>query len=91
MLTQKELDALADPMPQVHGLFDSGDGNFRGSRDYALGNIPCEVVCCPINRGGSCASPAAIKIKANGKCEHGEIAMAEAYKVVKTKMKVDGD
>lgn len=85
------LTEAAEPMSS--NLYQSGDGSFRGSRDYAMDNVPCEVVCCPVNRNAHCASPAAIKIKANGKCEIGEKALADAYEHAKEKARrpVDGD
>lgn len=92
-MSQAELEML-DPEgggSAHHSLFQSGDGNFRGSRDYAMDNVPCEVVCCPVNRNAHCAMPSVIKIKANGKCEQGEEALAKAYEAVKKKMPVDGD
>jgi hypothetical protein len=93
-MSQAELEML-DPEggSMQHNLFQSPDGNFRGSRDYAMDNVPCEVVCCPVNRNAHCAMPSVIKIKANGKCEQGEEALAKAYEAVKqkTKMPVDGD
>lgn len=84
---------VATDAVEKHGLYASGDGNWRGSRDYGLENVPCAVVCCPVNRNEFCASPAAIKIKANGKCEMGEQALEEAYKLAKEKARqpIDGD
>jgi hypothetical protein len=90
---QELLDMAATEAVEKHGLYHSGDGNWRGSRDYGLENVPCAVLCCPVNRNAFCASPAAIKIKANGKCEVGELSLDEAYKLAKEKARqpIDGD
>lgn len=83
---------VATDAVEKHGLIDSGDGAWRGSRDGA-GTIACEVVCCPLNRGAFCACPSAIKIQANGKCGMAEESLQKQYELAKEKARrpVDGD
>lgn len=86
MISHEEiLEMVATEAVEKHNLYHSGDGNWRDRVITGRENVPCEVHCCPLNRHEHCVSPAAIKIKANGKCAMGEESIEAAYKLAKEK------